>query len=101
MTQPSDAGAGDTHYLVCGCGFDPWKALETSNSGPDDDNARVALMLHLREHSRMSAGGADWLIQKDTARILARHGIPLEAIEQGCPEIGPWPAQVRCRGHAK
>jgi hypothetical protein len=58
-------------------------------------------MLHLREHNRMSAGGADWLIQKDTARILARHGIPLEAIEQGCPEIGPWPAQVRCRGHAK
>ena len=66
MSQPSDAGAGDTHHLVCGCGFDPWKALETDNSGPDEDSARVALMLHLREHNRMWARALSGLIQKDS-----------------------------------
>jgi hypothetical protein len=40
-------------------------------------------MLHLREHSRMSAGGADWLIQNGTAWILARHGIPLDLANLG------------------
>ena len=65
MSQASDAGAEHTHYLLCGCGFDPWKALETENSGPDEDSARVALMLHLHEHNSRWAGGAEWLVQKD------------------------------------
>lgn len=56
MSQPSDAEVEGTHYLVCSCGFDPWKSLSTDNSGPDEDSARIALGVHLREHNRRLIG---------------------------------------------
>jgi len=69
MSKFSDGGVGETHYLVCGCGFDPWKALDSANSGADEDSARDALILHLRENNRMWAGGADWL-KSDSGYLL-------------------------------
>ena len=51
--------------LVCSCGFNPWSALETDNSGPDEDSARVALMVHLSRHNGNWAGGDEWLVRRD------------------------------------
>jgi len=64
MSSAGGDEVGGVHHLVCACGFDPWDALGSSNSGPDEDSARVALRLHLNEHSRMMAGGPDWLVEK-------------------------------------
>lgn len=78
MRQPNHGGMGDTHYLVCSCGFDPWKELDGANSGPDEDSARVALILHQREHDAMWAGAAEWIVQKDSdtwyVRMLEERG---------------------------
>ena len=42
-------GNDPSHYLVCRCGYDPFEALSTDNSGPDEDSATVALARHLQE----------------------------------------------------
>lgn len=82
MIESGEAGMPETHHLVCGCGFDPWKALQSENSGPDEDSARIALKRHLRENNPMWAGGRSGYFRKVQISEIRR--------EQGSQALNAW-----------